>query len=102
MTTFTLTYLVHKHGLKALKFHSIIFFTKSHIVPLFIERRIHQTIGLLLVAAGPNKVLTFAGGPVVYEYEWNQIPTTRMEQPYMSAIAGIIHDSYHLALLFLG
>lgn len=45
------------------------------------------------MAAGPNKVLTFAGGPVVYEHEWNQIPIARREQPYMSAIAGIIHDS---------
>lgn len=48
---------------------------------------------LLVVAAGPNKVLTFAGGPVVYEREWNQIPIARRDQPYMSAIAGIIHDS---------
>lgn len=55
-----------------------------------------------VVTAGPNKVLTFAGGPVVYEHEWNQIPSARGEQPYMSAIAGIIHDSSHLALLFLG
>lgn len=43
------------------------------------------------MAAGPNKVLTFAGEPGVYEHEWNQIH--RREQPYVSAIAGIIHDS---------
>lgn len=76
--------------------------SECHAVPLFIETSIHWTIGLLVVAAGPNKVLTFAGRPVVYEHEWNQIPSARREQPYMSAIAGIIHDSSHLALLFLG
>ena len=48
-------------------------------------------MGLLDVPAGLNKVLTFAGGPVASEHEWNQI--TRREQPYGSAIAGIIHDS---------
>lgn len=72
------------------------------ILTLFIERHIHHTRGLLVVATGPNKVLTFAGGPVVYEHEWNQIPSARREQPYMSAITGIIHESSHLALLFLG
>lgn len=60
---------------------------------LFIQRCIIQTIGLLVVPADPNEVLTFAGGPVVYEHEWNQIPIARREQTYMSAIAGIIHDS---------
>lgn len=59
-------------------------------------------MGLLVVAAGPNKVLTFAGGPAVYELEWNRISIGRREQPYVSAIAGIIHGSSHLALLFLG
>lgn len=58
--------------------------------------------GVVSVAAGPNKVLTFAGEPVVYELEWNQIPIARREQPYVSAIAGIIHGSSHLAFLFLG
>lgn len=54
---------------------------------------------LFAVYADPNKVLTFAGGPVVCEHEWNYIP--RREQPYMSTIAGIIHDSLQLASLFL-
>lgn len=60
------------------------------------------TKGLQVITEGPNKVLTFAGGPVVYECEWNQISRAKREQAYMYAIAGIIHGSSHLATLFLG
>lgn len=44
------------------------------------------------VPTGHNRALTFAGAPVVYEHEWNQI--TRRQQPYMSAIVGMSHDSF--------
>lgn len=82
-----------------------VFFARNfyfHTTPSYKRACVRQTIALLVVTAGPNKVLTFAGGPAVYEHEWNQIPSARGEQPYVSAIAGIIHDSSHLALLFLG
>lgn len=53
------------------------------------------------MTVGPNKVLTFAGGPALCEHEWNQIARARREQAYVYAIAGIIHCSSHLAMLFL-